>query len=802
MKIKQLKIINQDQSTEIADIGADAINIDYNDTTVKAELDKLDNDNSVNKSSITNLQGELNTTNSNLSLQTSRIDNLAHLDEGSTTGDAELIDIRTGYDGTNYSTAGEAVRKQVNNINRELSPLTTLYLGQDGNLFNKNKIIENEYIDSTGEIKKSNTWVRTDFIPINEGELYLRYGPMTIAWYDENKQWLHTSLTDSSSQWGTSRPSTGWKYAIISTYKTNWETCFFSSNNLIDKNNPPASYYSLESCNFSNKSINREKINIFDENSSVNKFNLEKFHATAQYYDGDTLTNYDYYGYTDLIEIKANTTYYTDKGIFCSYYDANKNYLSKYATGNVSPINKRRIRFTTPANTEYVRFSVDYRVVNDIHIWEASDLIKEDDNYRPDFDYNKINIRELNDKLDKHDFYDYTIKQTLTTDVDFSECTNHVWGGTSPANMHLYTNGFIASNYIRLRGLSLSGRFSQNTKVCIYVSYENYYQNKRWKFRYDDVDINKIEDLNIIVAPKEQIWLGLYNADLYYSNNDDSVSNLALSTIDAEPMYVKYFIAYNIEYDVLDSSYEIKNYKGLFPRVEALEQAVVPIKRDLKICCIGDSLTQGIDYRSHTIAENYPYFMSQWLSDENNVTILNWGKSGMSSKSWWNNLASYGYQFDSSIDIVLIMFGTNGGLATNTLATDVEPYDNWEDYADTSVGDYCKLIEFIMQETSNHAQIFLLPPPYSTYTTAQENLCINSNPVVKAIAKRYSLPVIDVLYESGMGKFNGDYFRPHDGCHFNAKGYHRLGTFIGSRIKSYLSTFNLNDVYPDETQDE
>ena len=44
MKIKEIKIVNQDQSTEIADIGADAVNIDYNDTTVEAELDKLKTD--------------------------------------------------------------------------------------------------------------------------------------------------------------------------------------------------------------------------------------------------------------------------------------------------------------------------------------------------------------------------------------------------------------------------------------------------------------------------------------------------------------------------------------------------------------------------------------------------------------------------------------------------------------------------------------------------------------------------------------------------------------------------------------
>lgn len=41
MKIKEIKIVNQDESTEIADIGADAQNVDYNNTTVKDELDKL-----------------------------------------------------------------------------------------------------------------------------------------------------------------------------------------------------------------------------------------------------------------------------------------------------------------------------------------------------------------------------------------------------------------------------------------------------------------------------------------------------------------------------------------------------------------------------------------------------------------------------------------------------------------------------------------------------------------------------------------------------------------------------------------
>ena len=58
---------------------------------------------------------------SNTSVLTSRVDNLSTLQEGSTTGDAELIDIRTGYDSTNYNSAGEAVRSQVSALHDDLN---------------------------------------------------------------------------------------------------------------------------------------------------------------------------------------------------------------------------------------------------------------------------------------------------------------------------------------------------------------------------------------------------------------------------------------------------------------------------------------------------------------------------------------------------------------------------------------------------------------------------------------------------------------------------------------------------------
>ena len=58
--------------------------------------------------------------NSKITVLENRMNTFSSLSEGSTTGDAELTDIRVGYDGTVYPSAGDATREQAGNLNRDI----------------------------------------------------------------------------------------------------------------------------------------------------------------------------------------------------------------------------------------------------------------------------------------------------------------------------------------------------------------------------------------------------------------------------------------------------------------------------------------------------------------------------------------------------------------------------------------------------------------------------------------------------------------------------------------------------------
>lgn len=62
----------------------------------------------------------------NINVQKARIDQIASLPSGSTSGDAELLDIRVGADAVTYSSAGNAVRTQFINLKTNVSEISII----------------------------------------------------------------------------------------------------------------------------------------------------------------------------------------------------------------------------------------------------------------------------------------------------------------------------------------------------------------------------------------------------------------------------------------------------------------------------------------------------------------------------------------------------------------------------------------------------------------------------------------------------------------------------------------------------
>lgn len=171
------------------------------------------------------LTEEIRTRQNEIAVERARIDKFTALGEGSTTGDAELQDIRVAHDGTTYDTAGEAVRGQIGRLSEEntelkgdlvnfgygYTPFKTIMPYNSLMGFTEDDIIPNSYISEySGDLKPYDGWFASKWIPYTQGEIvrlyetydYQKATPMPdvyYAFYDADYKFISGGFTSANN---------------------------------------------------------------------------------------------------------------------------------------------------------------------------------------------------------------------------------------------------------------------------------------------------------------------------------------------------------------------------------------------------------------------------------------------------------------------------------------------------------------------------------------------------------------------------------------------------------------------------
>lgn len=291
-------------------------------------------------------------TETDIATQTARIDNIVALPEGSTTGDAELMDIRVKADGTTANSAGDAVREQVGTVNSAVLKIKTKGVDVDNigfaytgkQIFDKTKATDHGFYNALG-VYEVNSGL--------SGYMIWCEGYESLWFRDTANYWI--SFHEKDGTFISAATPVERNTAITIPNNASY-VCVNVGNNYVDVAEVykygirgESGYY-----RYLDAKIEKYEKNVDSISHGRNLFNKYKITADYKYTysTGGYGADNDGYCASEFIPVKPSTTYGLNVVAHICYWDSNKKYISGEISGNAFSTH------VTPANAQYITISV------------------------------------------------------------------------------------------------------------------------------------------------------------------------------------------------------------------------------------------------------------------------------------------------------------------------------------------------------------------------------------------------------------------------------------------------------------
>lgn len=206
---------------------------------------------------------------------------------------------------------------------------------------------------------------------------------------------------------------------------------------------------------------------------------------------------------------------------------------------------------------------------------------------------------------------------------------------------------------------------------------------------------------------------------------------------------------------------------------------------DMKIACLGDSLTAGDNMNDLEDYSKYAY-PSVLKSILNAEEVYNLGIGGSSYGRYWDEAFVDRYkEIPEDSDIILVMGGTNDGFAAS-----IDELGNINERKPrTFYGDVDELMRGLKENYPNAKIIFATPLPniLQDYLMSQRDYLLPQNVytnAVKELAAEYDIDVIDLYNSNILDTHDSQIISTYmpDGVHGNPAGYQILAEHFASGI--------------------